>query len=88
MRACCSLNELLEAHGGGYRVTATLHSAPPEDLAAPVFGDGRAEWPLATAAAAAELAGRIGPYVSQLAIAPPSLERVFFNLTGHYLRDE
>ena len=86
--SCAPLAQLLASHGGGYRLSARLHSAPPEELLLQLGPTGLAEHWVFDAAAAAEMAGRLAPYVTQLAISPPSLSQVFFNLTGRSLRDE
>ncbi|HMR77150.1 MAG TPA: hypothetical protein PKD61_18660, partial [Polyangiaceae bacterium] len=61
---------------------------PPEELLLQLGPTGLAEHWVFDAAAAAAMAGRLAPYVTQLAVSPPSLSQVFFNLTGRSLRDE
>ncbi|MEZ4220223.1 MAG: ABC transporter ATP-binding protein [Polyangiaceae bacterium] len=86
--ACAPLPDLLDAHGGGYRVTAQLDVAPEIEPTVTSGPTGHVEWHRATAADAAGVALRVASRARRLAVHPPSLEQVFFNLTGHRLRDE
>ena len=80
------LQELVQSYGGGYRVTAEVLEAPPPLTLADWNGaklDAVVDEPFALLS---ELM-RAEPRLSSLSLERPSLETVFFNLTGRSLRD-
>ncbi len=79
---------LLGGFGGGYRVSAEVEGPPPAlEVGEATWVDGRLDCEVAQPAALLEALLRAGPSLVSLSVRKPSLETVFFNLTGRSLRD-
>ncbi len=85
--ACGTLAELLREHGGGHHVSAELPGEAALGLPSATTVGPRVEWILDSAQEVAALVARLGPGATALTVRPPSLETVFFTLTGRTLRD-